>query len=73
MKNFDDLVGKTSRGAFPKRRLARVRIVKSEEHSSYPSYQFIDADAEDQLIWLTVETDTSDDYYPLFSFAYTPK
>lgn len=41
----------------------------SGSHGSFDGYQLVDMRGH---VWLTFGTDNSDDYYPSFTFSYTP-
>ena len=57
--------------------LTEVTVVKVGEsknddrwYYSFDGWQLVDDDGH---VWLTVGTDNSDNYYPLFTFRYQPK
>lgn len=58
--------------------IARVRVKQApESHSkhgyseSFEGYQLVDV--ADGHVWLLLGKDNADDYYPVFTFDYTPK
>lgn len=50
------------------RPVAKVRIEKVDDGSSFDGYQLVDV--RDGHVWLRVGTDHADYYYPCFTFQY---
>lgn len=57
-------------GPFFREPLATVRV---EQYSSDMDEGYRLVDVADGHVWLSVGTDSYDDYYPCFRFEYTPK
>ena len=57
-------------GIFFRRKLADVRVVEYND-GYFKGHTLIDA--KDNHVWLKVGTSNIEDYYPYFTFEYTPK
>ena len=69
-------VKRTKEMVFFDQPLGRVRVdeVRGHHRSSYGNFDgYALVDMKDHHRWLLLGTDNSDDYYPSFTFEYTPK
>jgi hypothetical protein len=69
-------VKRTKEMVFFARPIAKVRVGEAHgrlrsSSGNFDGYQLIDM--QDHHLWLLLGTDNSDDYYPSFTFMYTPK
>lgn len=63
---------KESNGIFFKQPLAKIKVIKTENNDSdFDGFALVDV--VDGHVWLQIGTDHSEDWYPSFTFHYSPK